>query len=193
MKGGPVSTFVLSNVVCPHYTPDIRLHNACAAAQQRSINLSISARGIYALESVLGTTETAAMLSDSIPMRGRMIHDEHGVQTSQTYDRHGRVSLPYAWRELADRGPQQTINSMDRAKMNALLLSRAAATPGVRVLFEHMVESIDYDRLTMVVRDVRGAHDIDVDFVLCVGADGCHSTVRRQLMRVLRWARPLTD
>jgi kynurenine 3-monooxygenase len=80
----------------------------------------------------------------------------------------------------------QTINSIDRAKMNIQLLDRAATTPNVRVFFEHKVQSVDFDRHTMVVRDARGARDLDVEFTLCVGADGSYSVVRRQLMRVLR-------
>lgn len=71
----------------------MRTPGARAAAQQRSINLALSARGITALQSILGSEAAADVLKDAIPMRGRMIHDAHGRLESQNYDRHGQVCL----------------------------------------------------------------------------------------------------
>lgn len=149
--------------------PDMRLPASKAAAQQRSINLAISSRGITALQAVLGPAATDNFLQTVIPMRGRMIHHVDGKLDSQVYDRHG-----------------QCINSIDRALLNESLLSEAINTPNVRVFFRHKVQSIDFDKKSMTVRNDENGTDVSTTFDLCVGADGSYSVVRRQLMRVVR-------
>ena len=69
----------------------MRLSASKAAAQQRSINLAISSRGIAALQAV-DSAAAARFLKTVIPMRGRMIHDIHGTQHSQQYDPDGQVN-----------------------------------------------------------------------------------------------------
>jgi len=81
--------------LCPSYKlvpapPDLRLPSSRAAAQQRSINLAISSRGIAALRAI-DPAATARFLQTVIPMRGRMIHDILGNQHSQQYDKDGQV------------------------------------------------------------------------------------------------------
>lgn len=68
----------------------MRLPSSKAAAQQRSINLAISARGIAAIEAIQPSAADR-FLKAVIPMRGRMIHHVDGQQESQTYDRDGQV------------------------------------------------------------------------------------------------------
>jgi len=70
--------------------PDLRLPSSKAAAQQRSINLAISSRGIAALRAV-DPSAADRFLDTVIPMRGRMIHDVHGNLQSQPYDKDGQV------------------------------------------------------------------------------------------------------
>ena len=188
---------------------DIRLPSSKAAAQQRSINLAISARGIAAIQAI-DPAAADRFLSTVIPMRGRMIHDPHGRQQSQPYDRDGQVSpcttrrlapCPHqfippapAFRRTPGRPPSrarlgltQCINSIGRAFLNEDLLGEALAVPSIRVFFQHKVIGIDFDRKQMSVRDVEGARDVIVPFDFCVGADGSYSIVRRQLMRVVRY------
>ncbi|RPD80193.1 FAD/NAD(P)-binding domain-containing protein [Lentinus tigrinus ALCF2SS1-7] len=148
--------------------PDMRLPSSKAAAQQRSINLAISARGLAAIQAI-DPAAADRFLSTVIPMRGRMIHDAQGHQQSQPYDRDG-----------------QGINSIGRAYLNEDLLGEALAVPGIRVFFQHKVVTVDFDRKTMNVRDVEGGKDVNVSFDFCVGADGSYSIIRRQLMRVVR-------
>ncbi|KAF8163218.1 FAD/NAD(P)-binding domain-containing protein [Crassisporium funariophilum] len=148
--------------------PDMRLPSSKAAAQQRSINLAISHRGIAALEAI----EPAAaqrFLQSAIPMRGRMIHKQTGDLDSQLYDRDG-----------------QCIHSIDRALFNEALLDDAAGSPNIRVFFNHKVVATDFDNKSMVIRDVGSDKELSVDFDLCIGADGSYSIIRRQLMRVVR-------
>lgn len=70
---------------------DFRLPSSKSAAQQRSINLAISSRGISALQAI-DPGASDRFLNAAIPMRGRMIHDLKGRQESQLYDRNGQVS-----------------------------------------------------------------------------------------------------
>ena len=81
----------LSRLTHPPAIIDLRLPSSKAAAQQRSINLAISHRGIAALEAI-DPAVADRFLHDAIPMRGRMIHALSGEQKSQLYDRDGQVS-----------------------------------------------------------------------------------------------------
>ncbi|KAF9246191.1 hypothetical protein BU15DRAFT_84987 [Melanogaster broomeanus] len=148
--------------------PDLRLPSSKAAAQQRSINLAISSRGIAALQAV-DPAATSRFLQTVIPMRGRMIHDTLGNQHSQQYDREG-----------------QCINSIDRALLNEDLLQEASAVPNIRLFFNHKVLSVDFDERTMIIRDISSGTEVRAVFHLCIGADGSYSNIRRQLMRVVR-------
>jgi kynurenine 3-monooxygenase len=74
---------------------DIRLPSSKAAAQQRSINLAISHRGIAALEAI-DAAATQRFMQAAIPMRGRMIHSLKGDLDSQLYDRDGQVSASFS-------------------------------------------------------------------------------------------------
>ncbi|KAI0094015.1 FAD/NAD-P-binding domain-containing protein [Irpex rosettiformis] len=147
--------------------PDMRLPSSKAAAQQRSINLAMSSRGIAALQAV-DSKASQRFLRSVIPMRGRMIHGLRGELQSQPYDRNG-----------------QCINSIDRALLNEDLLEEALSVPNIQVFFEHKVTSIDFDARIMSVRNDAGPEQ-QIKFDFCVGADGSHSIVRRQLMRVVR-------
>ncbi|KAH9951920.1 FAD/NAD-P-binding domain-containing protein [Amylocystis lapponica] len=148
--------------------PDMRLPASKAAAQQRSINLAMSSRGIAAIQAI-EPKAADRFLKAVIPMRGRMIHSVEGKQESQVYDRDG-----------------QCINSIGRDFMNEDLLEDALTLPNIRVFFKHKVQSVDFDSRIMSVRDGDAERDLQVQFHFCVGADGSHSIVRRQLMRVVR-------
>ena len=77
---------------------DMRLPSSKAAAQQRSINLAISSRGIAAIEAI-HPSAAERFLNAVIPMRGRMIHHVGGRQESQPYDKDGqvRITLHECW------------------------------------------------------------------------------------------------
>lgn len=67
-----------------------------APVNTKSINLALSERGINSLRKT-GLSDLAdAVLADTVPMHGRMIHvRKHGeyVREAQQYDAHGRVSV----------------------------------------------------------------------------------------------------
>ncbi|SNX84556.1 related to BNA4 - kynurenine 3-mono oxygenase [Melanopsichium pennsylvanicum] len=128
--------------------PDPRTHEAVARASQRSINLALSTRGITGLRSVnlvgLGkytsrdTNLADLVLQDSVPMRARMIHvvtkkasqgkDAEVKEVSQLYSNKG-----------------EAINSVDRGRLNNVILDHALMHPNVRVHFEHKLQSVDFD------------------------------------------------
>ncbi|KAI0256757.1 FAD/NAD-P-binding domain-containing protein [Lactifluus subvellereus] len=147
---------------------DMRLPSSQAAAQQRSINLAISSRGIAAMQAI-DSAAASRFLDNVIPMRGRMIHDSDGNLDSQPYDRNG-----------------QCINSIDRALLNQGLLNEALAVKSIRVFFQHKAVSVDFDGRVISVLDASTGEKLERGFDLCIGADGSYSIVRRQLMRVVR-------
>jgi len=55
------------------------------------------------------------------------------------------------------------------------------------VYFEHKVRSVDFENKAMTIYDAIQSQELHVRFDLCVGADGSYSTIRRQMMRVVRY------
>ena len=83
--------------------PDMRVESVDAG---RSINLAVSTRGLYALEQV-GLREK--ILSQAVPMRGRMIHPLKGDLAFQAYG----------------KDESECIYSISRAGLNRVLMSEA--------------------------------------------------------------------
>ncbi|BFZ63105.1 kynurenine 3-monooxygenase, mitochondrial precursor [Saitoella coloradoensis] len=131
----------------------------------KSINLALSDRGIEGLK---GADKEFArkIMSDVIPMHGRMIHDRKGKQESQLYDIHGRH-----------------INAVDRGWLNEELLTKAESFPNVHVHFKHKLLRCDWESNTYHLRDTASNEDVSIKADLLVGADGAHSVVRNQMMR----------
>ena len=132
----------------------------------RSINLALSFRGRQALKTIgLETT----VLDSAIPMYARMIHSVAGKTTSQAYGK-----------------STQCIYSVDRRKLNELLLDEADRNPNISLNFEHKLvrASLKDKELTFSKGKEDNEVTVNADFVF--GCDGAYSTVRRQMMR---WGR----
>ena len=71
---------------------DMRLPSSRVALAQRSVNLAISSRGLAALYSV-NPRIMSRVLSEAIPMRGRLLHTGGGKTESQLYDPNGQVRI----------------------------------------------------------------------------------------------------
>lgn len=134
-----------------------------------------------------------AILGETIPMYGRMIHgqDSHGglTETSQQYDVHGRA-----------------IQAVDRGDLNARLLDELESLPNVKLRFNHKVTGVDFRRRLAwleqkgMSRRQSGSSDegmrrsgrpgrpeeIEIDFDLIIGCDGAHSSVRFHMMKFVR-------
>ncbi|KAF1913687.1 kynurenine 3-monooxygenase [Ampelomyces quisqualis] len=140
----------------------------------QSINLALSERGIHSLRQT-GLPDLAdAVLKETFPMHGRMIHvRKQGkyVRQSQAYDARGRSLL-----------------AMDRTGLNQTLLDHLDAMQNVRFFFHRKLVSVDFrQRLAWfenrTKNDPAKSDDIEVPFDLMIGADGAHSAVRYHLMK----------
>lgn len=121
-----------------------------------------------------------AVLKDTIPMHGRMIHgqDSKGTLTeeSQLYDVHGRF-----------------LRAVDRNGLNNILLDELDKMSNVKTNFNYKLTGADFDRqkawfeLKTSTPDTGGRpREIEVNFDIVLGCDGAHSRVRYDMMKFVR-------
>ncbi|MEV1333335.1 NAD(P)/FAD-dependent oxidoreductase [Micromonospora costi] len=127
----------------------------------RSINLALSERGLDALRRIGLDTQ---VMSDALPMRGRMIHPVAGQPQFQSYSASG----------------DRAINSISRGALNNALLDAATALPGVRIAFDHRLVGLDPASGEMTFETPQGKVTATAPVVL--GTDGAGSAVRGQLL-----------
>ncbi|PMR58013.1 FAD-dependent monooxygenase [Verrucosispora sp. ts21] len=127
----------------------------------RSINLALSERGLDALRRI-GLDEQ--VMTDALPMRGRMVHPVVGEPDFQSYSAEG----------------DRAINSISRGALNNALLDAAAKLPQVRVAFDHRLVGLDPATAQMTFETPQGTVTANATVVL--GADGAGSAVRGQLL-----------
>ncbi len=132
-----------------------------AIAEGRSINLALSRRGILPLKEAGVYDKISPYL---IPMKGRMMHDEKGNLTFQSYGKE-----------------HQFINSVSRAQLNELLI-QSAEDQGVEINFDHKCEHIDFDTTSL---RFLGGKKIDTDLI--IGTDGAFSVVRKHMQNLDRF------
>nr|CAG8549889.1 1252_t:CDS:2 [Entrophospora candida] len=141
---------------------DVRIPENKNNVINKSINLALSTRGLSALAEV-GSDFVKKVLDSGLPMKGRMIHvDGNGNNTklvSNIYD------VVY----------KRCIYSVERTALLELLLDTAQTFDNVKIYFEHQLKSCDFD------------NEVKYNADLIIGADGAHSIVRSQLMRVVRY------
>ncbi|KAK4977463.1 kynurenine 3-monooxygenase, mitochondrial precursor [Elasticomyces elasticus] len=160
----------------------------------KSINLALSERGINAMRKANHPKLLDAVLAETLPMYGRMIHGEnHGelFETSQEYDVYGR-----------------SIRAVDRAGLNKRLLDDLERMPNVKFFFNHKLTGADFkkrkawmekrpknQRTDHAQNPTQGASghetegratEIEVSFDFMIGCDGAHSAVRYHLMKFAR-------
>jgi kynurenine 3-monooxygenase len=143
--------------------PDIRRQETVFG---RSINLALSCRGREALRHV-GVEDQVT--SSGIPMYARMIHDLDGR----------RRPIQYGTKD-------QYIMSVDRRRLNELLLSAAEKYASVSVHFEHKLISCDFDKGELEFDELSSGQVKRYHGDLIVGCDGAYSAVRSSLMRYVR-------
>lgn len=133
---------------------------------KRSINLTLTRRGISALEEV-GLAATA--LAASVPLRGRMVHRQNGESAFQAYGAR----------------PGELLYAVRRSELTATLLDAAVKEPGVQVRFETRCVRIDRESREVFLEDQATGRQYSVAADHIVGADGAFSVVRRHLQRGL--------
>ncbi len=139
--------------------PDMRIHRIPAG---RSINLSLSVRGIHALTEVglYRRIET-----ELIAMPGRMLHDQTGCLQYQRYG----------------RNPSDVHYSVSRAALNNMLLDAAEETGTVAIAFNQECVGLDPTARKIAFRDQTSGAIRSLDFEVVIGADGSGSAVGRAL------------
>ncbi|OAX82092.1 hypothetical protein ACJ72_03554 [Emergomyces africanus] len=173
---------------------DLRKASTTPLNFTKSINLAISERGINSMKRTNRPGFIEAIMNETIPMRGRMIHRKNNLgnltEESQAYDVHGRY-----------------INSMDRGRLNELLLDELEKSPNVKLFFNHKLTGADFKNkkawferrdhedatgaATSTTRNgkpiaITRAPEIEVPFDFLIGADGAHSATRFHLMKYAR-------
>ncbi|MBY0311276.1 MAG: FAD-dependent monooxygenase [Phycisphaerales bacterium] len=135
----------------------------------RSINLALSARGLWGLERV-GLDKD--ILKHAIPMRGRMVHPAVAGA--------GLAFQPYS------KDPGDAINSISRGGLNMALLDEAEKHDNVELFFNQRCLDVDMDHCRAVFQDDSNGPDGPIGTIesdLIIGTDGAFSAVRLKMMK----------
>lgn len=166
--GGSFLAVYLSRLGCEieiyERRPDIRRESG---QEGRSINMTLATRGLIALEEV-GLLD--AVMAETLPLKGRMIHDLDGTRTFQPYG----------------KGGGEVIHSIKRDKLNVALMNAAHDLPNVKMFFNKRCTSIDKQNGLVNLQDERTGETQCVKADIIVGADGAFSTIRQQMQRGVR-------
>ncbi len=139
----------------------------------RSINLALSARGLWGLESVGLDKE---MLTRALPMRGRMVHSADPTR--------GLAYQPYS------KNPGDAINSISRGGLNMALLDEAEKHDTVELFFNQRCLDVDLEHCRATFQDESGGPDGPIGTIesdLVIATDGAFSAVRTRLMKTDRF------
>ena len=126
----------------------------------RSINLALAYRGLYVLQQA---GLDAAVMPQTVMMRGRMVHDADG---GENFLRYGKDDSEVIW-------------SIHRGRLNVALID-AAEAEGVQIEFDARIGDIDLEAGRFTLQDGTG---IRVEhFERLIGADGAGSAVRQAMV-----------
>ncbi len=140
--------------------PDMRKESISAG---RSINLALSIRGNRALKEV-GLYDK--IKSNTIPMKGRMIHGLNG----------GTHLQPYGQKE------NEVIFSVSRAHLNMELMTLAEKTGNVTIRFNHQLLSADLEQNKLLFQLFDSLEEIEWSFNRVIGCDGSASILRKSIV-----------
>ncbi|XP_014776105.1 kynurenine 3-monooxygenase [Octopus bimaculoides] len=133
----------------------------------RSINLALSERGLSALNEV-GLREKVRPFG--IPMYARMIHNRDSTKRRIPYGREN-----------------QFIMSIDRRKLNELLLTVSESQPNVELHFEHKLKQCSFNGKPKAIFETPSKETVEQDFDVVFGNDGAFSAVRNQIMKTTKF------
>jgi len=126
----------------------------------RSINLAFSNRGLKAIKMVGLESKVESLC---IPMHGRMIHDKEGNTFLSNYS--GRKN--------------ESINSISRELLTALLLDEAEALDNVTIEFNKRSTKVDFEAKIGCFEDTISGEIFEVSSDLIFGTDGAGSSLRK--------------
>jgi kynurenine 3-monooxygenase len=141
--------------------PDMRKVSMSAG---KSINLALSTRGIHALEQV-GLAEK--VLTNAVPMKGRMIHMGAGDLSFQPYG----------------KNDNEYINSISRSELNIILMNEAEKFPGVQFHFNHRCTGMNLETKTAHFVNETTAEKMDATGDTVIGTDGSASALRMEFLK----------
>ena len=136
--------------------PDLRTVDISAG---RSINLAFSNRGLKAIK-LVGLESKVKSLC--IPMHGRMVHDSDGNTFISNYS--GRED--------------ESINSISRELLTALLLDEAEALENVTIEFQKRCTDVDFDNKKASFEDAVSGTGFTISADLIFGTDGAGSALQ---------------
>jgi kynurenine 3-monooxygenase len=139
--------------------PDMRKHRIPAG---RSINLSLSTRGIHALKEIGLYGEIERHL---VAMPGRMIHDQQGKLLYQPY---GRDAFAVHY-------------SVERAVLNKILLDAAEAA-GAELFFGERCEGVDFENRRLLLCRESDDNCRALPYSTVIGTDGAGSAIRHAMI-----------
>jgi len=141
--------------------PDLRTVDISAG---RSINLAFSNRGLKAIK-LVGLESKVQSLC--IPMHGRMVHDIKGNTFLSNYS--GRDN--------------ESINSISRELLTALLLDEAEALENVTIEFQKRCTNVDFENKQASFEDDISETSFKIYADLIFGTDGAGSALRKSYFK----------
>lgn len=131
---------------------------------RRSINLTLSERGLAALRA-LGIEKF--ILENAIRSYGRLLHLENGKICKSLYGRKSECTF-----------------TIEREDILKRLIQVGESKPNVNYHFKEKFVGADFDSCTAVFENGQGLHRESA--YLIVGCDGAFSSVRKEMMNVTR-------
>lgn len=167
--GGPVGALLAIYLAKKGYQIDLfekrgdpRFH---VEPEGRSINLALSARGLYALNEV-GVYEQ--LLQYAVQMNGRLVHDKDGEQ----------YFLPYS------QNQNHVIYSISRVELNKILLEAAASYPNITLNFNENCLGVDIKSQVLNFQNMHSKQHHQRALNITFGAEGMWSAVRTSLLNM---------
>ncbi|KAL4942040.1 hypothetical protein BDV06DRAFT_222539 [Aspergillus oleicola] len=164
---------------------DLRVPGTVPLNFTKSINLSLSHRGITAIEGSNRGSAIQEILREVVPLYGRMIHGRDNGrlwEAPQAYDVHGRHN-----------------HSADRSMLSNVFLNALETLPNIKLFFNHKLTGADFNsNKAWFERRLPGdtplpgsgssgrVPEIEVSFDFLIGADGAHSASRYHMMKFAR-------
>jgi kynurenine 3-monooxygenase len=133
----------------------------------KSINMTLATRGLKSLEAV-GLLDK--VMSITIPLKGRMVHEMSNLLTLQPYG----------------KDDHEVIHSITRNELNTVLMNAVESYPNVKLNFHMRCIGIDKNRGRLQFRNEETDEIVNVDSDLIIGADGAFSIIRQMMHRGVR-------
>jgi kynurenine 3-monooxygenase len=153
---------------------DLRLSTAVPLNYTKSINLTLSERGIQALKHSGRKSLVDEILNNTVPVHARMVHGKNRTRLTTS--------------RMAYDVKKEALHVVDRAQLNKSLLHGLSSFPNVRVFYNHKLVSLNLKEKVATFKNtsVKDAEDNNVhkvNFDLIIGADGAYSVTRYHLSR----------